>query len=150
MLQFEGDRDFDLSPGRVFVLLGNPAFLVKCVPGVEGESRFDAESAQCTLRPGFSFVRGTLELTLRIVERTPESALHIGRQSRGIGSSSEIEARLTLAAAANGTRLHWLIEIKSLGGLLKAVPQGLIKASAQKVIGEALSAVERELTRAGK
>ena len=66
-------------------------------------------------------------------------------RSQGIGSSSDVEALLTLTPVENGSRVHWVAEIKSLGGLLKAIPQGLIKASAQKVIGDILSEVETKL-----
>jgi len=66
--------------------------------------------------------------------------------AKGIGSSSEVEAALTFAAQPAGTRMHWQVEIKNLGGLLKAVPQGLIKAAAQKVIADALTTVDARLS----
>jgi carbon monoxide dehydrogenase subunit G len=145
MLSFEGDRNFAVSIDVVFAKLGDARFLCDCVPGVESVARADADQVLCTIRPGFSFARGTLELTLTIAERSAQSFLRIALKTKGIGSSSQVEATLTLTAADGGTHAHWTAEVQSLGGLLKAVPQGLIQASAQKVIGDALDIVETQL-----
>ena len=90
-------------------------------------------------------MRGTLEVSLRVVEAVPHTSARLQVHSKGIGSTSDVEAQLTFAPRDSGTRVHWTVEIKSLGGLLKAVPQGLIKASAQKVIADAWAAVEAQL-----
>jgi carbon monoxide dehydrogenase subunit G len=92
-----------------------------------------------------SFVRGSLDVTLQIKKIELGKSAQYSVHSRGIGSSSDVEAFLTLKPVENGCQLHWSVEIKSLGGLLKALPQGLIKASAQKVIGDIWSAVEKKL-----
>jgi carbon monoxide dehydrogenase subunit G len=57
-----------------------------------------------------------------------------------------VEAVLRLTPEGDGTRVAWTADVKSLGGLLKALPQGLLKASAQKVIGDIWAAVEAKLT----
>jgi carbon monoxide dehydrogenase subunit G len=145
MLGFEGTRDFTLPLSALFEKFGDARFLVSCIPGVETVSHVDADRAACVLRPGFSFARGTLDLALTIAERVNTSSLRIQLQSKGIGSSSDVETNLSFSSIETGTKLTWAAEIKSLGGLLKAVPQGLIKASAQKVIADALDAVEQKL-----
>jgi len=145
MLHFEGDKDLSKAPAELWPKLTDARFLVQCVPGVESVSQSDATKATCVLRPGFAFVRGTLELTLEVVDKAQDASARILLNTKGIGSNSAVEASFNLAAEGSGTRLHWLTDIKTLGGLLKAVPQGLIKAAAQKVINDALSAVEAKL-----
>jgi carbon monoxide dehydrogenase subunit G len=145
MLSFEGDKDFPRSPSEVWNKLSDARFLVQCIPGVESVAQSEKSRAQCVLRPGFAFVRGTLELTLDLTEVEPDRWLRLLLHSKGIGSSSDVEADLNLAPQDAGTRLHWVAQIKALGGLLKAIPQGLIKASAQKVISDALAAVEAKI-----
>jgi carbon monoxide dehydrogenase subunit G len=145
MLHFEGDRDLAQAPSVVWSKLSDARFLVECIPGVESVASAEPSKATCTLRPGFAFVRGTLELTLTVSNAVPDQSVHLLLQTRGIGSTSEVEAELSLTPLGNGTRLHWVADVKTLGGLLKAVPQGLIKAAAQKVIADALTAVEAKL-----
>jgi carbon monoxide dehydrogenase subunit G len=145
MLSFEGDKDFPQPPSEVWNKLSDARFLVQCIPGVESVAHSEKSHAECVLRPGFAFVRGTLELTVDLIEVEPERSLRLALHSKGIGSSSDVEADLNLAPQDSGTRLHWIAQIKALGGLLKAIPQGLIKASAQKVIADALTAVEAKI-----
>ena len=133
---------FAQAPADVSARLTDARFLVQCIPGAEAVAVAEADRAVCTLRPGFAFVRGTLELTLRVVEASPGTATRLALTSKGIGSSSEVEALLTYTAQDGGTRVHWTADIKQLGGLLKAIPQGLIRGAAQKVIADVWANVE--------
>ena len=145
MVQFEGDKEIPQPPGEVWQKLSDARFLVQCIPDVESVSQAEADKSVCVLRPGFGFVRGTLELTLQVVEAVPESSVQLLLHTKGIGSSSDVEANLKLTPRDGGTRVHWIAGIKNLSGLLKAVPQGLIKAAAQKVIADVWTAVESRI-----
>jgi carbon monoxide dehydrogenase subunit G len=145
MLRIEGDTRFPQPPAQVWGKLSDARFLAECIPGVETLTLAEPDHVQCVLRPGFTFVRGTLELTLEVVDRLVDRSAGLLLHTKGIGTTSEVEARWTLEPEGEGSRLHWVVEVKSLGGLLKAVPQGLIKAGAQKVVSDALAAVAAKL-----
>ena len=145
MTRFEGDRDFPQPPVVLFAKLTDARFLATCLPDVESVSVQESERAVLTLRPGLAFARGTLEVTLQVVEKTPPTAARMLLTSKGIGSSSTVEASLALAPHNDGTRVHWVAEVKELGGLLKMVPQGLIRGAAEKVLNDAWAAVEAKL-----
>jgi carbon monoxide dehydrogenase subunit G len=145
MLHFEGDREFTPAPAVVWTKLRDARFLVRCVPGAEKVAEAEPDRAACTVRPGFAFVRGTLEVTLRVLEAVEPASLRLAVHSKGIGSSSEVEALLTFAPQGGGTSAHWTADVKNLGGLLKAVPQGLLRGAAEKVINDVLNAVADRL-----
>ncbi|HLJ93900.1 MAG TPA: carbon monoxide dehydrogenase subunit G [Gemmataceae bacterium] len=145
MMQFRGDREVPLSSAEVWQRVSDVRFLIECVPDVESVTESEPDRAVCTIRPGLAFVRGTLELTVQVAERIPQSSVRLLLHTKGIGSSSDVEATITLTPQERGTHIHWLAELKKLGGLLKAVPQGLIQAAAQKVIADVWSAVERQM-----
>jgi carbon monoxide dehydrogenase subunit G len=144
MTRFEGDRDFATPLPELFAKLTDVPFLVECVPDVETVRAADADRAELVLRPGFAFVRGTLDVTMRVVEKAEPNA-RVQLMSKGIGSSSEVEATLALTPTEAGTRVHWAAEVKSLGGLLKMVPAGLIRGAAEKVINDAWDRVAAKL-----
>jgi carbon monoxide dehydrogenase subunit G len=145
MLRFEGDRDFSLAPAELFARLSDAHFLVECIPDVETVNSVEADKASLILRPGFSFVRGTLEVSMQITDVVAPTSERVLLHSKGIGSSSDVEATLTLAAQENGTRVHWVAEVKSLAGLLKLVPHGLVRGAAEKVINDAWNRVTEKL-----
>ena len=120
MLHFEGDRDLPRPAPEVWVKLRDARFLVQCVPGVESVAESGPDRAVCTLRPGFAFVRGTLELTLQVVEVEAGKAARLLLHSKGIGTTSDVEAAYTVEPHDAGTHLHWTADVNDLGGLLKA------------------------------
>jgi len=145
MLHFEGERDLAQAPVDVSAKLADACFLVQCIPGTEKVAVAEPERAVCTLRPGFSFVRGTLDVTLAVVEAVPATITRLTLHSKGIGTTSDVEVVLTYTSQEVGTHVHWTADITQLGGLLKAVPQGLIKGAAQKVIEDVWANVEAKL-----
>lgn len=145
MLHFEGDKEIAKAPGEAYAQLSDARFLARCLPGAESLSRVEPDVLTCVLRPGFSFVRGTLEVTLRVTEATPETTIRYQVHGKGIGSSNDVEASLTLTPHEQGTHIHWVAGVTQLGGLLKAVPRGLIQAAAQKVIDDLWQAVVAQL-----
>jgi carbon monoxide dehydrogenase subunit G len=145
MLHFEGDKVFPQSPDQLSAKLSDARFLIQCVPGVEAVRQAEPSIGVCTLRPGFSFVRGTLEITIQLTGAEVGKSVEFSVVSKGIGSTSKVEAAVALAPAEQGTQVHWQADVKELGGLLKAIPQGLIKASAQKVIADVWASIESRL-----
>jgi carbon monoxide dehydrogenase subunit G len=145
MLHFEGDKEFQLPAASLWGKLSDARFLVQCIPDVQSVSQAGPDAAAFTIRPGFSFVRGTLDVNLRVTEAIEQKSLRLHVASRGIGSTSALEAGFTLLPQSEHTEVHWTVDVTALGGLLKAVPQGLIKASAQKVIADVWASVEKNL-----
>jgi carbon monoxide dehydrogenase subunit G len=145
MIHLQGDKQLAASPAELWKQISNARSLAECVPGVEVINEATADQATCTIRPGFSFVRGTLNLSLQITQRTEATSVQVTLKSKGIGSSAKVEASISLTAHDFGTQLQWTAVINSLGGLLKAIPRGLIQASAQKVVEDALGKLEQRL-----
>jgi carbon monoxide dehydrogenase subunit G len=148
MLRFEGDRTLGLPLDIVWSKLTDARFLVKCIPDLESVSVLEPDHLKMVLRPSLAFVRGTLDVDLRVFDAVPQKSVRIVNLGKGIGSSSTVEAILNFSAADAGTLVHWTAEVKELGGLLKLVPPGLIRGAAQKVINDAWTIVEAKIQEA--
>jgi len=145
MLHFEGDIDFTSPPAVVWSKLTDAQFVVSCIPDVQSATHPAPDSAVCVIRPGFSFVRGTLELAMQLVPVEEGKTLKATGHGKGIGSSNDVEVLMTLTPHDAGTRIHWVADVTKLGGLLKAVPQGLLQGAAQKVIADVWAQVKERL-----
>jgi carbon monoxide dehydrogenase subunit G len=145
MLHLEGDKQFSKPRPEVWSKLVDLQFLVKCIPDVAEVKEVTETVATLVLRPGFSFVRGELQLQLEKQDATPDASARFLAKTKGIGTSADVLATLTLTEQGSGTRMHWAADVQQLGGLLKAVPRGLIQAAATRVITDLLAGVEREL-----
>jgi carbon monoxide dehydrogenase subunit G len=145
MLQFEGDKEFPQPPAELWARLSDARFLVECMPDRESVASAEADRAVCTIRPGLAFIRGKLDVTLSVLEKAEPGSVRLSLASKGIGSTSDVEATLKLTPREGGTALHYSAEVKQLGGLLKAIPKGLIRGAAQKTIADVLANVEARL-----
>ena len=145
MQRFEGEKEFPQAPADLFARLSDVRFLVQCLPDVESVPEATPEHAKVVLRPRLAFVRGTLNVTVQIVDPVPPTSARLLLDSKGIGSSAKVEARLDLTPHETGSRVHWVADITQLGGLLKLVPGGLIRGAAQKVLNDVLTSAEAKL-----
>jgi carbon monoxide dehydrogenase subunit G len=145
MLHFEGERDFPLSPAELWAKLRDARFLVTCIPNASIQGEPERDKATCSVRPNFAFIGGSLDATIEIVDSKEPTDLRFLLSSKGIGTSSEVETSLTIAATDSGSRVHWLADVTRLGGLLKAVPSGLIRGAAQKTIEEVWAGIGRKV-----
>jgi len=145
MLRFEGDKNLTSPLNQVWSKLSDARFLIQCVPDVHSVRQADADHASLTIRPGLAFMRGNLDVTVRVHDKVEPNSFKVDLISKGIGSSSTVEVTQTLSATDAGTHVHWVAELKELGGLLKLVPSGLIQGAAQRIIGDVWNRVEQKL-----
>jgi carbon monoxide dehydrogenase subunit G len=145
MLQFEGDTDFTQAPAIVWSKLSEIRFVAECIPDVESTAFKEPDMAVVTIRPGFSFVRGTLEVEIKLADRVESQWMRVLGHGKGIGSSNDVEIRFDLAPQGAGTRVHWKADVTNLGGLLKMMPKGLLQAAAQQVIGDIWATVRMKM-----
>jgi carbon monoxide dehydrogenase subunit G len=65
--------------------------------------------------------------------------------TKAMGAGSVVATHLTFREAEGMTHVHWTGEIVEVTGLLKAVPNGLLQGTAQKVIEDVWTAVTARL-----
>jgi carbon monoxide dehydrogenase subunit G len=146
MQRLEGDKTFPQSRQLVYTKLTDLQFLVKCLPDLHEVKEVKEKTVSAILRPGFAFVRGEMHLTVEKLEETNWSAARYVLKTKGIGSSSEVETTFKLSDQGTATLVRWTVEVKQLGGLLKATPSGLIQGAAQRVVTDLLTNIERKLS----
>src|SRR5438874_1254641 len=98
MIQFEGERTFTQDAASLCARLRDARFLVECIPDATLEGEATEDRAACSVKPGFSFARGNMELTIQIAEAQEPTLLRFLLLSKGIGSSSDVETTLTFTA----------------------------------------------------
>ncbi len=143
-MQFSGDFPLSWKLARAWEKLSDVRYLVQRVPGAEKVTSVEEDHAQLKVKPGFSFAPGSLNMTIQRLEMDPGKSARFAFASKGIGSSCDVETQIFLEENGEETLVRWTGEIKKLGGLLKAVPHGLIKGAAQKVVEQFLANIKTE------
>jgi carbon monoxide dehydrogenase subunit G len=145
MQPFAGERIFEVPPDQLWPKMRDAAFLATCIPDGTPHDGATRDKAVCTVHPGFSFMRGSLDVTIEILDGEEPKTLRYSQKSKGIGSSSEVQTSLVMDPHEGGTKIRWTAEVKTLGGLLKAAPAGLIRGAAHKVIDDVWTGLAAKL-----
>ena len=131
---FTGIERFGCAQADLWALLTNTAFVSRVIPDVDRIDRIDVSGFVCRVRPRFSFLTGSLELTFELTDLLPQERLKVRSRGKGIGAAVVVESELCLVSVESGTEVRWTGTIVSREGLLKPVSAGLIQGAAQRVI----------------
>ncbi len=139
---FAGEESFAASADRTFAALIDPDVLAQCIPDLVSSKRVDDHTLQCTVKPGFSFIRAKLKMTVVLNEIDPaQRSAVIDITSKGIGTSMNVQCRLAVTGQEGRSRVVWKANIAQLSGLIAAVSPALIRGAADKVIQDGWSSL---------
>ncbi len=158
-LELSGVEQFAADAARVFGVVTDLDVLARVLPDVESSERPDADTLRCVVRPGFSFLRGKLNVTIarRQVaaahsESNPLSA-SFRVESKAIGVQIAVETSLRVEESDDrrsnsgaGSALHWKAHVVERKGLVAAVSASLLRAAAEKVIHQTWGRLRSELS----
>jgi carbon monoxide dehydrogenase subunit G len=133
-MNFAGIERFECNQAELWARLTDLAFVSRVIPDLARVDRIDSSGFACRVRPRFSFLTGSLDLTFELLEPLPPQRLKVRSRGKGIGAAVVVEAELLLAPAETGTELRWTGTIVAREGLLKPVSPALLQAAAQRVI----------------
>lgn len=144
-MEFSGSALFECESVDLWDRLTDMTFVSGLIPDVQRINRIESTEFSCRVRPSLSFLKGSLDLTFKIVEAEKPQRLKVQTTGKGMAVGVVVEAELNLTAVETGTKLVWTASIVERKGLLKAVSAGLIQGAAQRVVDDFWSAVQEAL-----
>lgn len=144
-VQFGGEEHFAATPEKLFDALTDLEGIEHMIPDVVSAERRGDGSLACVVRPGFSFLRGTLKLVLRVsgLHRPSSAAMEVAAQ--GIGVSMHVVSQFHILSEPGGSLLRWQAELRDVRGLIATVSPGLVRAAADQVIHQAWKKLHERL-----
>ncbi len=144
---FHGEELLAAPPARVLATLSDLEALGACIPGLVSSERVDGRTLRAVVRPGFSFLRAHLRLTVTLAKPTAPASVAIRLAAQGIGVSLNVDSCLRVEARDEGraSAVRWEARVGELSGLIAAVGPTLIRAAADQVIREGWVALRRRL-----
>ena len=143
--EFGGEERFAAPPEKVYGLLTDLDAMAATIPDLVSSEKVDGRTLRCVVRPGFSFLRGTMKLTISLGDCQPTEHATMSVAAQGIGVSMDVVSQLDIEPVGDGSLLKWSARIEQLKGLISAVSPALIKAAADQVIRHAWTEVRKQL-----
>ncbi len=136
-LEFGGRETFHVPAERLFARLTDLDQIAATIPDIVSSQRIDDRTLKCVVRPGFSFLRGTLAMTLQVVDLQPPEAATMDVVATGIGLSMRVQSVLHVTPILDGSQLDWKATVLELKGLIATLSRPLIAGAADQVIRNA-------------
>jgi carbon monoxide dehydrogenase subunit G len=132
----KGKERFNAPPAKLYAELTNLDALAANIPDLQSSQKVDDRTLQCVVKPGFSFIRGTMKTRIHLAETTPDQRVVMKVSASGIGMGMEIESRLNILPEDGGaaSTLDWEAAVVGRSGLLSLVGPSLIQGAAEKTI----------------
>ncbi len=145
-MRFEGEYRIKAAQDRIYAVLVDPRAIVRYVPDVEVLELADAgaDRVEGKVRTGVSFLRGTLGVTVTIVERDPPRRARMKVRAQGMGSTFDVETSMTLRADGPETLVAWSADT-TIRGTVASVGARLLPGLVEKKTKEFLEALRADL-----
>lgn len=140
---------FDARENRadVYAFLADPRRVSTALPG---EVQVDASDAAVVVhvRVGIGPLAGTMEVHMRVADRTPETDVIYSGNASGLGSSVQMSATFELASWPDGaTHVTWTGEA-TFSGALGPIAGPALDSIAQRSMSDFVGGMQRALARA--
>ena len=134
-LQFGGTEVFEnVSPERLFAAAIDLDALPQNIPDLVSHERVDEHTLKAVVKPGVSFLRGTMKLEVRMGDLDPPHAGTMTMIMQGIGATIRVASQMRISAHGSGSQLDWQAEVTELKGLIATVSPSLVRALAEQTI----------------
>lgn len=146
-LTFGGEEHFDAPATKVFALLTDLDQFAQNIPDLVSAERASDRLLHCVVKPGFSFLRGTMKLAIEMDELDEPSHAKMRIRASGIGVQMLVESSLQIAEEAAGSRLNWEARVAELKGLVATVSPSLVRGAAEQIIRNSWSQIRAQLAK---
>lgn len=143
-MSFGGEEFFRAPPEKIYALVTDPQSLVQTIPDLASHEILPDGTLKCVVTPGFSFVRGRMEVTMSVTEKAPPRSAAMRATSSGIGMQFTVASKLNLAPHEGGTKLIWEAQVVEMKGLVATLSGGLIRAAAEQVIQQTWAGLRKQ------
>lgn len=149
-MKFSGQEDFSQEQADLWNKITDLEFIASIIPDLERVEQVDSDQLVCRVKPQFTFLRGTLQLTFDFLERKPPDHLKISVHGKKIGASLTMEIKIAFTQTDQGSRLCWECEILKRTGLLKPISASLVQGAAENILVKMWSDFRRALAAENK
>jgi carbon monoxide dehydrogenase subunit G len=143
--QFSGEEQFTVEPARLYAVMTDLDVIAAMIPDLVSHQRVNPQTLECVVRPGFSFLRGTMKLSIGLADLMPPEKATMNVAAAGIGIGMQVRSHLEISSTSTGSLLKWQAEIHHLKGLIATVSPGLVRAAADQVVRQAWQLVHQRV-----
>ena len=142
---FTGEESFNATPAKVYSILSSMDCYAKAIPGLVSHEMQPDGSMKVAIKPGLSFVSGTVKATMKLTEAVPTTKTVMTIDSSGIGMTLNLEAVMNIVPEGDKSKVQWTGRVTTYSGLVKLAPAALVRGAADKVIKDGWNELRKQI-----
>ena len=145
-IKFAGDFEVKRTPEEVYDFLSDPSKFAALLPDFQGLSVQDSTHFTVKVNVGISYIKGTAEVKMQLVEaERPKRAVYKGQGSMSGGNVALMAAfDLSPLDGGVGTKVAWQGEAQVFGALA-SVAGGLLEPLGKKQVQKLIDGLQAAL-----
>ena len=145
-MHYEGAFDVPAPMDKVYDFVNDPHKVTKIFPDVQSVKVIDDDNFQVKAKVGMSFIKGTMDVKMTILERKKPTFSKLRARGTGLNSAVDLESTFNLEDGPNGgTHVKWSADAK-ISGMMASVGSRLIDAQAHKYVKQIIGSLEKNLS----
>jgi carbon monoxide dehydrogenase subunit G len=145
-MHYEGNFDVKRNIKEVYDFLTDPRKFTKVIPDLENLEVIDADNFKVRAKVGISFIKGSMDVKFKVVEKNEPRHAKIVGNGTGLQSSVNLTFSFDLEEInENSTLIKWFIDAQ-VGGLIASIGSRLIDSTAKKYLERIIEGIKRELS----
>lgn len=144
-MHYQGSFEVSAPPEKVYAFVTDPKKVTTIFPDASDVKVIDENNFSAKVKVGMSFIRGTLDVKMNMVEKKPGQFAKLKARGTGMNSSVDLESSFTLVAGkAGGTVISWVADAK-ISGMMASVGSRLMDSAAEKYVREIVTTLKKKL-----
>jgi len=132
----EGLEVFDRPRSDIWNALTDMDLMAAVIPHLQAVEETTSSSLSCRVRPGLSFLAGSIKLHFGVTEVQPDEQLRVDVEGKQMAGGLTLAIDIALSQTPVGTELKWQGDEIRRQGLLRPISQGLLRGAATRIIGQ--------------
>ncbi|MGC8696231.1 MAG: CoxG family protein [Conexivisphaera sp.] len=143
-MHYEGSFEVSAPKEKVYAFITDLRQLTGIFPDVSDVKIIDNDNSTLKAKVGISFIKGTMDVRLSIVEKDPFSLMKLKARGAGLGSTVDLDGTFTLEGN-RGTTVKWAVDVK-IGGMIANVGSRLVDTLADTYMKQVISTFQGKLS----
>jgi carbon monoxide dehydrogenase subunit G len=144
-MHYQGSFEVSAPREKVYAFVTDPKKITTIFPEVSNVKIVDDENFSAKVKVGMSFIKGTLDVKMNILDKKPGSFAKLKARGTGLSSSVDLESTFTMEdSKTGGTVISWVAEAK-ISGMMASVGSRLMDSAATKYVNQIVTALKKKL-----
>jgi carbon monoxide dehydrogenase subunit G len=145
-MHYSGEFSVAAPKEKVYDFVTDPKKVTTIFPDVQSVKVIDETNFQIKAKVGMSFIKGTMDVKLTLVENKRPTFSKLKARGTGLNSAVDLESSFALEdGEKGGTHVKWAADAK-ISGMMASVGSRLIDAAADKYVKQIIGSLEKKLS----